>query len=133
MNGDSRKGYAVWQVQVIDFSIKIFQDEEFGNKMNSVVAGRTFDEALDDVVSFANDAGFEISAGELQNIGKRLGAMDGSEGDLSDDDLEDVAGGVIGFFKNLARDPLGTKSYEENRPMYGNAFTKRWWTGNPND
>lgn len=47
------------------------------------------------VAALASDSGFEVTAADAQEAHKQFqAAMGGADGDLSDDDLENVAGGV---------------------------------------
>jgi predicted ribosomally synthesized peptide with nif11-like leader len=74
-----------------EFLEKCESDEELQKK----VEGAANDEAL---LRIINEAGYEVTAGELSNL-----AVKSEEGELSDDELENVAGGcnILNVLKNM--------------------------------
>ena len=75
--------------RVLAFFAKADTDEALGNKLAQVEPG---DGALDQVVKIAAEAGFDVTASEIISVGRAS---------LSDEELESVAGGVIGQANGL--------------------------------
>ncbi len=92
----------------------------------------------EDLIAFANECSLELSPEDAQKLFDALHA----EGELSDDELEGVAGGSIGsFFKDLKKtfeslgDAISDKFkdifYGDNCPKCGSreGFTEEWQFG----
>jgi len=69
------------------FVQQVSSDKGVAEQLNAALAGKEGDDAVEGIVAFANEAGFEVDAEDVV----RLGAA--REGELSDDQLDAVAGG----------------------------------------
>lgn len=75
---------------------RLVADEAFAVGLVEAVGSKQGGAAIDAVVAFANDSGFPISAVDAEELQRHLIADAGfAEGDLEDDDLDGVAGGVL--------------------------------------
>jgi len=82
--------------QVKVFFAKVEQDEELGRSYKSLLKGmadakKEQDTVLKEIVEFASGKGFEFTADEL-----KAASLSSKEGELSEDDLDAVAGGGWG-------------------------------------
>lgn len=76
------------------FINKLVEDQEFQAALAvAAQAAVTKEEKIAATTKFANEAGFDVSPGELQ---KYVESIQNSSNLLSDDDLENVAGGADG-------------------------------------
>lgn len=75
---------------------RLIADEAFAVGLVEAVGERQGSVAIDAVVAYANRNGFPISPVDAEELQRHLIADAGfAEGDLDDDDLDTVAGGVL--------------------------------------
>ncbi len=78
--------------KVTEFYAKALSDEKTKSKLGEILAGKSINEAddsqLEKIGELAKELGFEITIDEAKSF------LNNSDGELSDDDLEAVAGGT---------------------------------------
>lgn len=84
---------------------KLVQDQEFMNKLLAC-------EEPEQVQKLFADNGVEITLEEVKALGKALAGMAQSDGELSEDDLEGVAGGS---FQSVIRELCAALGIEKRR------------------
>lgn len=82
---------------------KAMSDEGFAKGLVEAVGDKSGSDAVSAVVSYGTDNGFSVTDADAVEMQKQLlSQADGSDGDLADDDLENVSGGVgLGNLANL--------------------------------
>ena len=71
-------------------------DEAFVTSLVDVIGDAEGDVAINAVVIYATNNGFEITVEDAAEAQKQIVAyMDQTEGDLADDELDNVAGGIL--------------------------------------
>ena len=90
------------QSEAVRFINDSFVDETLSGKFESVIGDKSFDEVAENVVQLAIDNGYDLTMDALKEVRELAfaGAKEMEEGDLSDDDLENVSGGVLGWAIN---------------------------------
>lgn len=78
---------------------KAMADETFTKGLVEAVGDKKGDQAIAAVTEYGTANGFSITAEDVVVMQQKLiSSTDGSDGDLDDADLENVAGGFGGFF-----------------------------------
>ncbi|MEL7658082.1 MAG: Nif11-like leader peptide family RiPP precursor [Bacillota bacterium] len=73
----------------VDFFVKVMETPEAQAKFTEITANGTNDKVFDDLIVFAKDYGYDFTKEEIVEYFK----ANVSNAELSDDDLEAVAGG----------------------------------------
>ncbi|WP_420405766.1 hypothetical protein [Nisaea sp.] len=90
---------------------RLVADETFAVGLVEAVGGRQGEAAIEAVVAYGNENGFPISAIDAAELQRHLIAdAELLEGDLDDDDLDAVAGGVL---VGMGFDPLQVRRAAE--------------------
>ena len=80
--------------KITEFYTKAISDESTKTKLTEILGGKAINEAddsqLEKIGSLAKELGFDITIEEAKAY------LNNSDGELSDDDLESVAGGTAG-------------------------------------
>lgn len=113
------------QSEAVRFINDSFVDETLSGKFESVIGDKSLDEVAENVVQLAIDNGYDLTMDALKEVRElaSAGAKEMEEGDLSDDDLENVSGGVLGFLYKLDR---GDASRNDPRT---NPKNRKFWLG----
>ena len=82
------------QSEAVRFINDSFVDETLSRKFESVIGDKSLDEVAENVVQLAIDNGYDLTMDALKKFRGLASAGEMEEGDLSDDDLENVSGGV---------------------------------------
>ena len=93
---------------VTTFLIRLSEDEAFATLLSEAVGDLSEQAAIDAVTEFANVNGFAMSRGDVSALAAALNDAGAEmEGDLSDDDLDGIAGG--GLSARLMQNPKAAR------------------------
>jgi len=97
-------------------------DPGLAKEMSGVVDGRDFDTAIEDLVALARRKGFDATAQDFRDLRRAIAAAasgGAGDADLSDDELEDVTGGLLGYLKDVGRMNSETDAEGPASPRHG--------------
>ncbi|WP_193172640.1 Nif11-like leader peptide family RiPP precursor [Nisaea nitritireducens] len=78
------------------FLEKVQADEKLGEQLVTVIHENEAQEIFPKVVTLANDNGFTVTVDDVKEVQRQFEkAGDSADGDLSDEDLENVSGGIL--------------------------------------
>jgi len=81
------------------FLEKTQSDEALTENLVQILANNEGDEITSKVIVLAKEHGFEITASDVEETRKQFAQhAEDADGDLSDDDLENVSGGLLARF-----------------------------------
>jgi predicted ribosomally synthesized peptide with nif11-like leader len=89
----------------VDFYVKVMETPELKAKVAAIIAGGTGDAAIEKLIALAKENGFEFTKQEVVDYFKTNFSGDG--GELSDADLEAVAGGKGGRIPKYSDEEFG--------------------------
>ncbi|WP_028466968.1 Nif11-like leader peptide family RiPP precursor [Nisaea denitrificans] len=79
-----------------EFLEKAQADEKLGEQLVTIIHENEPEEIFPKVVTLANDNGFTVTVDDVKEVQRQFEkAGDSADGDLSDEDLENVSGGVL--------------------------------------
>ncbi len=76
------------------FMEKAQSDPKLGEELVSLIDQNEREDIYPKVVSLAGEHGFSVTVKDVQETRQQFEQVDAGDGDLSDDDLENVSGGV---------------------------------------